>query len=65
MWNYHASRLCVVDAYNDIKHWRSVLNLICADEDEQVSENLASVTEYLGFAAVTLEALLREDEKES
>ena len=53
------NRPFVEDALKDCKHWKSILNLICAEnEDEKIVENLASAVDSLRLCCSTLEAVL-------
>ena len=54
------SKSCIRDAYKDVKHWKSILHLIAAaNEDEKICENLASVADYLRLSVEVLEAVIR------
>lgn len=60
------SKSCIVDSLKDVKHWKSILNLIVAAneiEDEKICENLACVVDYLRLSVEALEAILCEVEK--
>lgn len=55
------SKSCIRDAFKDLKHHKSLLNLItAANEDEKICENLASVVDYLRISVEALDAILRE-----